>query len=337
MKVRDFRSDTITKPTDTMRQAMKDALVGDDVYQDDPTVIELEEYCAKLLNKPAALFFPSGTMANQVAIMAHTRRGDQVIFHADAHPVTHEVGAPCVLAGVFPKTIHNNQTTIQLADFLAAISSDDIHEPPTTLLCLENATGAGTLYTLKQLAELYQAANKHKIAVHLDGARLFNAAIALNCDAKNIASYADSVMFCLSKGLCAPIGSILVGTKDFILSARRYRKMLGGGMRQVGCMAAAGLVAIKQMPPQLLIDHQNANYLATLLKATPNIEIVQKININMVFFRFRQEINHNAFFHHLQKSNIKINPSNDIYRLVTSHEVDKKDIEFLVNTVGTFK
>ncbi len=336
MKILDFRSDTITKPTKEMRAAMAEAEVGDDVYRDDKTVIALEEYCAALLNKPAALFFPSGTMANQVAIMTHTSRGDQLITHEHYHTVTHEVGGLSVLSGVFPKTIKSPDDFIAPEDFLKAISSADIHEPPTTLLCLENATFHGTVYSLKQLEELYPLAKKNNIKVHLDGARIFNAAIALNTQASEIAKYADSVMFCLSKGLCAPIGSMLVGSKEFIEKARRNRKMLGGGLRQVGVLAAAGLIAVKDMPKLLINDHQNAKELADTLALIPEIKITAKTEINMVYFRFTKPIDHQVFYQHLKNNNILINPSNDEYRLVTNHDVNRQDCQFLAQTIKDF-
>ncbi len=336
MKLIDLRSDTVTKPTAKMRQAMFEAEVGDDVYGGDPTVKKLEKYCAELFNKEAALFFPSGTMANQVAIMTHTKRGDQVITHENYHPVTHEAGGLCVLAGVFPKTIKNDNDFISVEEFLQAISNDDIHEPPTTLLCVENATYHGTVYPLKDLAELYANAKKNNINVHLDGARIFNAATALKCDVKNIGLYADSIMFCLSKGLCAPVGSILLGDKEFIKLANRYRKMLGGGMRQSGVLAAAGLIAVKDMSKRLDVDHKNAKLLEKLLIENEYITITSKVTINMVFFKINKRINRKAFYNHLLKHKILINYSDDEYRLVTNNDVSRDDVVFVSQVIRDY-
>ena len=232
----DFRSDTVTHPTPAMRQAMFEAAVGDDVYQDDPTTNELERLAAEMLGMEAALFVPSGTMGNQLAVMTHTRRGDEAIVSIGCHIFEHEVGAASVLSGVtlHPLTFPNGVYDAAMIE--GAIRSDDIHEPPTTLICLENALANGRVVPVETMREIREMANAHGIAVHMDGARLFNAATALGVDVKELTACVDSVSCCLSKGLCAPVGSVLCGSAEFIARARRNRKLLGGGMRQTGIL-----------------------------------------------------------------------------------------------------
>ena len=337
MKKYDFRSDTVTKPTPQMRQAMFEAEVGDDVYGDDPTVNQLEKYCAQLMGKEAALFVCSGTMGNQLAILSATQRGDQYITHDSYHTVTHEVGALAVLSGVFPKTIKNDDYCFTASELADNLTTDDIHEPPTTLVGIENATGHGTVWPLEQLKSVYQFAKDKNLHVHMDGARIFNAAIASDCTPKDIAAYCDSLMFCLSKGLCAPVGSMLCGSKAFIQKARKYRKMLGGGLRQAGILAAAGLLAVSEMPEQLKIDHQNAVYLGQQLTEKCEAAIIAPIQINMVFFRFlSNNFDHPAFHQYLANHDILINNSFDVYRLVTSHEINQEDIDYLVKVIRDY-
>ena len=227
MRYIDIRSDTVTQPTQKMRDAMYTAVVGDDVNRDDPTMLELEELAAKLVGKEAAMFVPSGTMGNQVSIMTHTRRGDEVICGELSHIVIHEVGAPAVLSGVMVRTI-KTADYLRPEQLLPAIRPDDIHMPHTGLVEMENPTAMGRVVPLDIMRQNYELAHQYGLPVHLDGARLFNAATALGCDVKEITQYCDSVMFCLSKGLCAPVGSIVAGSKEFIDRARKNRKMLGG-------------------------------------------------------------------------------------------------------------
>jgi len=337
MRKYDFRSDTVTKPTPAMRRAMFEAEVGDDVYGDDPTVNELQAYCAELFGKKAALFVASGTMGNQLAIMTHTKRGDQLITHETYHIVVHEVGALAVLSSVFPKTIKNDNTFLSSEEILANITSADIHEPPTTLLSLENATSRGTVWPLAKLKAAYDIAKAHSIKVHIDGARVFNAAVSGGHSVSDIAQYCDSMMFCLSKGLCAPVGSMLVGSTEFIERARKNRKILGGGMRQAGILAAAGLLAVKEMPEQLKIDHDNALYLADKLTSAFDLKIIEPLDINMVFFRFNdKDFDHDGFYKHLLKNDILINAETSEYRFVTNHDIDRDDIDHLIKVMTEF-
>lgn len=335
MKTIDLRSDTVTQPTQAMRDAMAIAAVGDDVYGDDPTMNELESYAAKLVNKEAALFVPSGTMGNQLALMTHTQRGDEIITGAHNHIVIHEVGAIPVLSGAGVRTISHPDDFITPAQLVKAIRSSDIHEPKSTVLAMENALSNGKVMPLSLMKDNYELAKKHSLKVHLDGARLFNAATALNVEATELTQYCDSVMFCLSKGLCAPIGSILAGPKDFIQKARKNRKLLGGGMRQAGFLAAAGLIALKDMRLRLQDDHDNAKYLAQKLLETGLVTLNHDdVQINMVFFEFIDpHFNHDDFPAYLLKNGVKINPDFPTYRFVTHYWISKEDIDYVVDLI----
>jgi threonine aldolase len=335
MKTIDLRSDTVTQPTQAMRDAMAIALVGDDVYGDDPTMNELERVAAQLVNKPAALFVPSGTMGNQLALMTHTQRGDEIITGSHNHIVIHEVGAIPVLSGAGVRTISHPDDFITPAQLIRAIRSSDIHEPRSTVLSMENALSNGKVMPLSLMKDNFEIAKAHGLKVHLDGARLFNAALALKVEATELTQYCDSVMFCLSKGLCAPVGSILAGPKDFIDRARKNRKLLGGGMRQVGFLAAAGLIALNEMRLRLQDDHDNAKYLAMKLLETGLVTLnLEDVQINMVFFDFIDpHFNHEDFPAYLLKHDVKINPDFPTYRFVTHYWISKEDIDTVVDLI----
>ncbi|MEQ8159500.1 MAG: low-specificity L-threonine aldolase, partial [Mesotoga sp.] len=275
MKWIDLRSDTVTLPGEEMRAAMANAEVGDDVYGDDPTVNRLEEIAAEVLGKESAVFVPSGTFGNQLSILTHTLRGDEVIIPASNHIIVHEAGASAVIAGVQMRTLDCDDGMPSVDRILKAIRGEDLHYPRTGLICLENAHSSGRVLPMEYMKEVYSLARERAVPVHLDGARIFNAAVSLGIDAGEIASKADSVMFCLSKGLGAPIGSMLVGTKDFISRARKGRKIMGGAMRQAGIIAAAGIMAIEKMIDRLGEDHENARYLAKKLEEIKGIEIMR--------------------------------------------------------------
>jgi threonine aldolase len=248
-----------------MRRVIAEAVVGDDVFEDDPTVKELERLAAEMTGKQAGLFVPSGTMGNEIAVLAHTRRGDEAVVEADSHIYMYEAAGPAVLAGVQLAAIRGRRGVIALDDLKRAIRpTDDVHQPLTRLVCLENThnRAGGVIYPIEAMREVRDLALEHGIKVHLDGARIFNASVASGREAREYCALVDSVMFCLSKGLGAPIGSMVVGDADFILSARRYRKMLGGGMRQVGIIAAAGLYALRTNVARLQEDHVRARRLA---------------------------------------------------------------------------
>ncbi|HWR23972.1 MAG TPA: low-specificity L-threonine aldolase [Feifaniaceae bacterium] len=330
MRYIDLRSDTVTQPTRAMREAMANAPVGDDVYGDDPTVNELERLAAERLNKEAALFVASGTMGNQLCVMAQTRRGDEVIVGDESHVFVHEVGAAAVLSAVTLRQLHFENGMFDAKEIERAIRTEDIHEPPTTLICMENALSNGRVVPLSTMAEVYAAAKKHDLRVHLDGARLFNAAVALGVDAKEITRYADTVSCCLSKGLCAPVGSVIAGDRAFIERARKYRKMLGGGMRQAGILAAAGILALTDMTGRLIIDHENAKYMARELNKLPGVTAdANAVDINMVFFHVERE---RAVLEAVQetmlKEGVKINGEwEGNFRFVTSNDVSRADID----------
>lgn len=336
MRFIDLRSDTVTMPTDEMRQAIANAEVGDDVYGDDPTVNKLEKIAAEKVGKEAAIFVPSGTFGNQLAIITHTRRGQEIIVGKNNHIVLHEVGASAVIAGVQLRTLETINGTMAPQDVLNAIRVDDIHEPETGLICVEEAHGCGAVVPLNVLKEIKEIGKKHNIPVHMDGARIFNAATALNVDAKDIAACCDSVMFCLSKGLSAPAGSMLAGSKEFIQRARKYRKLMGGGMRQIGILAAAGIIALEKMTDRLKEDHENAKYLAEELSKLPGVKVNKdRLSIDMVFFEMGEDvIKESVLIDKLYEKNIKINGIEaGEYRFVTHIGISKQDIDFVINTM----
>lgn len=277
MKI-DLRSDTVTKPTEAMIRAMAEAEVGDDVYREDPAVNRLENIAAERLGKEAALFVTSGTQGNQVAVLTHCVNGDEVILEADSHLFYYEGGAMSALAGVQTRTIPGVRGTMRAEDVEKAIRGKNIHFPRTKLICLENThnRAGGAVSTVEQMKSIYDVAQKYQIPVHLDGARLFNAAVALGVDVTELCSYTDTVQICLSKGLSAPVGSIIAGDRDFIEEARWWRKKLGGGLRQVGYIASPGILALTQMTERLAEDHERARQLAEgLRKLSLQVEPVE--------------------------------------------------------------
>ena len=330
----DIRSDTVTQPTPEMRRAMAEAPVGDDVYGDDPTVNRLEKLAAELSGKEAALFVPSGTMGNQLAIMTHTRRGDAVVCGRNAHVLVHEVGASAILSGVTLDPVDSPDDIIHPPLLEKAIRENDIHCPPTTLLCVENALATGRVVPLEEMEAIYAAAKAHGLMVHMDGARLFNAAVALDVPAAEVAKYTDSVMFCLSKGLCAPVGSMLAGSREFIARARKNRKILGGAMRQCGILAAAGILALTQMPEQLREDHENAAWLRQRIASIPGVHVkADGIQINMVFFTLdHPEELVRALPEKFLERGVKINGiSAGEFRFVTNHDVTREDLAYVAD------
>lgn len=336
MKFIDLRSDTVTQPTQEMRDAMYKAEVGDDVYGDDPTMNKLEELAARMSGKEAALFVPSGTFGNQLALFTHCRRGTEVILGEECHIVQHEVGAASVIAGVQLRTIPGVKGQLDAAEIEARIRGIDIHFPSTGLICIENALSNGRVVPLENMAAIYNVAQKHNIPVHLDGARLFNAAAYLNVKASEITKYCDSVMFCLSKGLCAPVGSILAGSREFVDRARKGRKLMGGGMRQAGILAAAGIVALEEMTGRVTEDHGNAMRLADELSKIPGIKVYSEdIHINMVFFEMNiQGLDYDKFVADMYNKGIKINNAeNGLMRYVTNYWVTREDIAYVIDTM----
>jgi len=336
----DLRSDTVTQPTDAMRAAMAKAEVGDDVFREDPTVNQLQDLAAKKMGKDAGLFVPSGTMGNLLAVLAHCQRGDEVIMGNLGHTFLFEGGGISALGGIFVHTCHNTEDgTIDLNEIIQAIRPDDIHQPRTRLLILENTHNrrGGAVIPVKFMQEAGEAAHSHGLAIHLDGARIFNAAISLGVDACDLATPADSITFCLSKGLCAPVGSVLCGSEDFIEKSRRLRKMLGGAMRQAGILAAAGIVALETMVDRLGEDHQRARALAEGLGQIEEIKLEHIPASNMVFASLNSSSKKTGeeIRDLLLLKDIKvglIGPNN--FRMVTHYWIKDTDID---TTVQEFK
>jgi len=339
MEYIDFRSDTVTEPTAEMLDAMRAAKVGDDVYGDDPTVNLLEKKAAEAVGKEAALFVPTGTFGNQLAVLTHTERGDEVIIPQNNHIVIHEVGASAVIAGVQLRTLNDDCGIPSMNEFKKAFRGNDIHFPKTGLVCMENAHSSGKVIASAVLKEISECAKSHDVPVHLDGARIFNAALALKTEASEIAGHADSVMFCLSKGLCSPVGSMLAGTEEFILKARKNRKMMGGGLRQAGYLAAAGLVSIEKMTSRLSEDHENGRYLADRLSSIKNFNVIKnRLDINMVFFTIENmDYNEDALISFLLAKKIKISAAEfGEYRFVTHYWINKDSIDFAIDSICAF-
>jgi threonine aldolase len=294
MEYIDLRSDTVTKPTPEMRQAMAEAEVGDDVYGDDPTLNRLQEMAAEMLGKEAALFVPSGTMGNLLALLVHCQRGDEVIVGDRAHIYLNEAGGMSALGGIQACPVRNQRDgTLALDDILASIRTEDVHHPITRLVCLENTQNVcgGVPLTPTYTREVGELAHKNNLSLHIDGARIFNAAVAQNVSVRELVDPADSVMFCLSKGLTSPIGSMLLGSKKFIARARHLRKMLGGGMRQVGVLAAAGIISLESMIERLEDDHTRAKKLADGLRQVKGLVLdAGSPSTNMIYMNLTGDV-----------------------------------------------
>ncbi len=338
MKIIDLRSDTITLPTEAMRQAMYEAELGDDVYQEDPTVNRLEALAAQMLAKESALFTASGTMSNLIAVLTHTHPGHELILGSEAHIFWYEVGGVSTFGGVVMHTVPNDQDGRIDPDAVAqAIRPKNIHHPQTTLLCLENTHNrcGGAALTPEYTSTICQLAHQHGLRVHLDGARIFNAAIAHNAPASELAKDADSICFCLSKGLSAPVGSLLCSTREFVDKARKWRKMMGGGMRQAGVIAAAGIVALKTMVNRLAEDHATARQLAHGLAVIPGITInPEKAQTNIVMFEAPASIPTPEFTQQLDERGVRlIHRSERWMRAVTHRMVSTADIDKALNHI----
>lgn len=314
---------------------MARAPVGDDVYGEDPTVNRLQEEAAALAGKEAALFVPSGTMGNQLAILAHTCRGDEVIADSQSHIYYYEAGAPAMWSGVTIKPVEGLLGDQGTEVLLKALRPQDIHFPPTRLVCLENTfnRGGGTVATPEAMKEINTIANQSSLKIHLDGARIFNAAVSLNRDVRDFTSACHSVMFCLSKGLGAPVGSILAGDRDFINSARKYRKALGGGMRQAGILASAGLLALQNIG-RLREDHRNARRLAEGIGALPGLYVdMSLMQTNIVVIRVQGSLTASRVVSLLKERGIKCSTFGpDLVRMVTHLDISPEDIEYTIKT-----
>ncbi len=334
MRIVDLRSDTITKPTPSMQKAMAQAEVGDDVFGEDPTVNRLEEMAADRMGKEAALFVASGTMANLVSELAHCGRGDEMILGDQAHIFFYEQGGSAAIGGIHPRTVPNQPDgKIALQDIEAAIRPDNIHFPRTRVILLENTHNRcnGNPLEVDYMHSVGKLAESYELKVHVDGARIFNAAVALGVDVRDLVSKADSVSFCLSKGLAAPVGSLVCSTRSFIEKARRARKVLGGGMRQAGILAAAGIIALTEMVERLADDHANAKRLAQGLAGINSISIDPKlVKTNIVFFDItRGDMTAEQLAGQLADKGLKVLPlSPKQLRAVTHYHITADDIEY---------
>ena len=341
MEYIDLRSDTVTKPTPDMREAMAEADVGDDVYGDDPTVNRLQEIAAEMMGKEAALFVPSGTMGNLLALLVHCQRGDEVIVGKQSHIYLNEAGGMSALGGMQACPIQNQPDgTLALEDILTSIRTEDVHHPITRLVCLENTQNicGGVPLTPVYTRQVADLAHQNDLVLHIDGARIFNAAVAQNVSVKDLVGLADSVMFCLSKGLVAPIGSMLVGTHKFIARARHIRKMLGGGMRQVGVIAAAGIISLETMVNRLGDDHIRAKQLASGLRQVKGL-VVDKDSpyTNMVYLNLADDVTVNSkqLGEKLRKSGVLVDAENARrFRLVTHYWIDDTAVERSISAFG---
>ncbi|HZS46335.1 MAG TPA: GntG family PLP-dependent aldolase [Blastocatellia bacterium] len=335
----DLRSDTVTRPTPEMREAMKNAEVGDDVFGDDPTVIRLQEMAAEMFGREAGLFVPTGSMGNQVAIKAHTKPGNEVIAEDKSHTINLELSGMAMISGVMPRTFHSPDGTFNW-DLIQPNyrQPGSTHRGYTGLIIVENThnLAGGTVTPLAQMAEICDRAHALRVPVHLDGARIFNAAAALGQSVIELTKPFDSIMFCLSKGLGAPVGSMLLGTRQFIEEARFYRKMLGGGMRQVGVLAAAGIVALEKMTTRLHEDHANAKLIAEGLAAVPGIKIdPERVQTNILVFDISGTgLTTTEFGDKLKQNGILgVGINEKEMRLVTHFDVSRSDCVQTVQTV----
>lgn len=333
-KTIDLRSDTVTKPTQAMREAMVCAIVGDDVYGEDPTVNTLQEMSASITGMEAGLFVASGTMGNLTAILSYCARGDEVILGNRSHTFLYEAGGMSALGGVHSHQLRNlPDGSLDLTEIQNAIRPDDPHDPITRLVCLENTHNrcGGTYQTSEYMSQAASLAHKHGLFIHLDGARIFNASVVQGVQVSELTKNIDSVTFCLSKGLCAPVGSVLCGSRNFINKAIRIRKMVGGGMRQAGVLAAAGIVALKTMVGRLAEDHEHARMLATGLRQIRGLRILDEApSTNMVFVNLDDAIPRSAEWicEHLAEYGILFGITGiRQFRLVTHQGIGKEDIQ----------
>jgi threonine aldolase len=334
----DLRSDTVTKPSAEMRRAMAEAIVGDDVFLEDPTINRLQERAAQIFGREAALFVPSGSMGNLTCVIAHTRPGQEVICEINGHVYNYEMGALSAVAGVLPRIVQGTNGLLSWTAVSASIRPKVYYRPQTALVCLENTVNmaGGTVYPTAAVEEICDGSHEHGIKVHLDGARVFNAATYLHEDVAHMTRKCDSVQFCLSKGLGAPVGSMIVGTREFVERCRPIRKMLGGGMRQAGVLAAAGLIALEEGPKRLEHDHDNARVLARRLEAIRGITLdAGTVQTNIVIFGLeKSKLSSSEFLKQLAKRNVLAVPVDaDHVRMITHLDVTRADVEDAANAV----
>ena len=332
----DLRSDTVTQPSQLMRNQIVNSVLGDDVFAEDPTVNALEKQAAQILGKEKALLVPSGTMGNLIAILVHCPRGTEVILGNCSHTFIYEAGGISAFGGIHSHQLQNQEDgTINIDDIEIAIRQDNIHFPRTSLISLENTQNMcfGAPINSLYMLDVFTLAKKNNLKIHTDGARIFNAAVALNSDIKELVQYTDSITFCLSKGLSAPIGSMLCGTEEFIHEARRMRKALGGGMRQAGIIAASGQIALHESIKQLKIDHDNAQYLAQEINKIDYLNIeINRIKTNILYFTINHDsINGTDFVNMMYDKGIKFfEVSKNKFRLVTHSGISYDDAQYVI-------
>jgi threonine aldolase len=340
MAIIDLRSDTVTRPSPAMRRAMAEAEVGDDVFLEDPTLNLLQERAAAVFGREAALFVPSGSMGNLSCIMAHTRPGQEVICETNGHVYNYEMGALSAVAGLLPRVVNGEDGVLSWDAIAPAIRPNVYYRPQTSLICLENTVNmaGGTVYRTDVVDDICERAHEQGIRVHLDGARVFNAATFLKENVANMTRKCDSVQFCLSKGLGAPVGSIIVGSREFVERCRSIRKMLGGGMRQAGVLAAAGLVALEHGPGRLQDDHDNAQMLAQKLARVPGIALTpEKVQTNIVIFSVKPSgLSSAEFLSQIRSRGVLAVPvDRDRVRMVTHVDVSRREVESAADVVAS--
>ena len=336
----DLRSDTVTLPTEEMMEAIKYAKLGDDVFGEDPTVNKLEELAARKMGKQAALLVTSGTQANLISLMANTNHGDQVILESQSHIYWYEVGGIASIAGLLPKTLKSTMGAPNPEDIQAAITPEDIHFPKPSLICLENTHNrhGGTIAPPSQIQAISRIAKNNRLKLYMDGARIFNASVALNVDVRQLTKYVDNLMFCLSKSLSCPVGSVVVGSIEFIRKARKLRKILGGGMRQAGIIAAPGIVALEKMINRLKEDHENASYLAQEISKLKGISVeLDRVQTNIVMFKIDNlVISDKKFISKLRERNIlALGLDRNRIRMVTHRGINKEHIDKTIKTIAS--
>lgn len=332
----DLRSDTVTKPTPEMKEFMFNAEVGDDVFGEDPSINELEKYAAEMFGMEAALFCPSGTMTNQIAIKVHTVPGDEVICYESAHVYKYEGGGIASNSGASVQLLKGERGVLSATEIEAAIRADDVHFPRTTLVCLENTVnfGGGNCYELETIKEIRKVCDKRNLKLHLDGARLFNALVAKGYSAKDMGKEFHSISICLSKGLGSPVGSLLLGTIEFVNKARRVRKAFGGGMRQAGFLAAAGLYALKNNINRLEEDHSHINKIVEALKNSNVVSNIIPVETNIVFFDLNEDIVVNEYLTKLEKNQIlALGTGGQRVRFVTHLDIDDQMVDKICDAV----
>lgn len=336
----DLRSDTVTKPTKGMLDYMMSAEVGDDVFEDDPTINKLQEMAADLFGMESAIYCPSGTMTNQIAINVHTNPGDEIICDRLSHVYNYEGGGIAKNSGVSTRLLFGDRGRFTAQDVLNNINPDDPHFPVTTLVSIENTCnkGGGSIWDFEEIVKISEVSKKYDLKLHLDGARLFNALAETNQSFSDYGAIFNSISICLSKGLGAPIGSLLLGDKDFIYQAKRVRKVFGGAMRQAGYIAAAGIYSLENNLERLSDDHANAKQLESIIIELPYVERVFPVETNIVIFDLKSDIKMTAFLKYLEKNNVlTINSAPNTIRFVTHLDISEKDIKHVNQTLMSYK